>query len=61
MKVFSSLALAGALLFGTVPAAQAHFGMVIPSTPTVMEMPEADVNAFGDDEGGMSRWALKQK
>ena len=43
MKVFSSLALAGALLLGTVPAAQAHFGMVIPSTPTVMETPEADI------------------
>jgi cobalt/nickel transport protein len=31
-------------LFASAMAAEAHFGMVIPSVPTVMEMPEADIN-----------------
>jgi len=43
MKTFWALALAVTILFGAAPAARAHFGMVIPSTPAVMEMPEADL------------------
>ena len=43
MKTLCVLTLAGAMLWGAAPAARAHFGMVIPSTPTVMEMSEADL------------------
>jgi len=43
MKTFCSLALAGMLLLGAPLAVQAHFGMIIPSAPTVMEMSEADI------------------
>lgn len=43
MKTFCSLVLACALFFGLSAAAQAHFGMVIPSKPAVLEMSEADL------------------
>jgi len=43
MRFFYSLALAGAVLFCSAPAAEAHFGMIIPSTPAVSEMSEADI------------------
>jgi cobalt/nickel transport protein len=43
MKTFCSLVLAGMLFFGAAPLALAHFGMVIPSTPAVTEMSEADI------------------
>jgi cobalt/nickel transport protein len=43
MKIFCSLTLAGAVFLGAPLAAQAHFGMVIPSKPAVMEIQEAEV------------------
>jgi len=43
MKTLCSLALSAALILGSALSAQAHFGMVIPSKPTVMEMPDSDV------------------
>lgn len=43
MKAFWLPALTGALLLGSIPAAEAHFGMVIPSTPAVMETSDSDI------------------
>ena len=43
MKAFYSLALVGMLLCVPAATASAHFGMVIPSAPTVMEMSEAEI------------------
>ena len=43
MKTLCYLALAACLLLGPTLTAQAHFGMVIPSTPTVMETSEANI------------------
>lgn len=43
MKILCSLVLAGSLLLGAPLTAHAHFAMVIPSAPAVMEMGEADI------------------
>jgi len=43
MKIFCSLVLACILFFGLSASASAHFGMVIPSKPAVLEMSDADL------------------
>ena len=44
MKKLLSLALSAALVAIWAPSASAHFGMIIPSTPVVMETSEADLS-----------------